>query len=126
MSRKAQVRRLATALRRLVPPLLPVRVYTRKPGTVLTDDGERALGIAVAVGRAGTWTHFRVALEEGPVSLMLSVLVHEWAHCLSWEDGHEVDDDHGRLFRAAEDRIRRALATKRPELLPAPLPPEED
>ena len=36
---------------------------------------------------------------------MWQVLVHEWAHCLAWHEGHETVDDHGPEWGLAVARV---------------------
>lgn len=107
MSRDDQVRRLARRLRRLVPPVLPVRLYLRD--RVVDSNGKRCAGSAAMAGAGPRWTHFVVEVERGDLEVMERVLIHEWAHCLSWEEGELADKPHGRLFQIARRRILAAL-----------------
>ena len=102
-----KVRLLARTLRRIVPPLLPVRLYLCH-GYIMIRDA-KCVGSAHLTGKDGRWTHFVVRLRRDSLKAMRETLIHEWAHCLSWEDGELVDSDHGRLFKLAEKRIRVAL-----------------
>lgn len=91
--------RMLRDLREFCPTVVPVRVRR-----VPLDD---CLGYAVARHTAeGHLSHFYVALDsQQSWDSMWQVLVHEWAHCLAWHEGHETVDDHGPEWGLAVARV---------------------
>ena len=83
-----EYRRVIADLRRSVPPLLPV--YVR---IAATEDagGDCDLKEGVKIG-----PYFCIRLSKelvGPSKI--HVLIHEWAHCLSWSSAECGFEDHG-------------------------------
>lgn len=84
----ADFRRMIRELRELCPTLVPVKVR-RRPlsnddgvSAALWDEKERLYG-------------FRITIDSRlPYTAAWRVLLHEWAHCLAWDDGHETLSDH--------------------------------
>lgn len=82
------LRRWLREARERVPPILPVRFRRAKL------DG--ALGYTTMSRSAdGRPSHFIIVLHSDlSHDAAWQVLVHEWAHCLAWQEGHETMCDH--------------------------------
>lgn len=76
-------------LREFCPTLAPVRVRRRPLSdclgytSIIFDDDERLSHFNVVIDSRMSW------------DATWQILVHEWAHCIAWHDGHETVDDHG-------------------------------
>ena len=87
------------------PPLLPIKATLRhKPGApelgycnVTRDKAGRPLRFVVTVYDGAPWSYLRL------------VLLHEWAHALAWQDGHETVEDHGPEWALAYSRLYREI-----------------
>lgn len=102
MNNTRQLRRDLAVLRDRVPPLLPVVVSRRR----LND----CWGYVTLARKEGQPHHFVMVLDnrlQWPA--LLYILVHEWAHCLAWQEGHEVLCDHGPEFGLAYSRVYQEL-----------------
>ena len=85
-------------LKKRLPALLPVRVYRRK----LTD----CLGYTELKYVDGKAHHFVIAVESRMSwDATWQVLIHEWAHAVSWTHGHETVCDHGPEWALALARV---------------------
>jgi len=92
---------LVRYLRANAPPLLPVRAYLRNLrgddaiglASLRRDSKGRALSFVVHIHNGASWPYVRM------------VLLHEWAHCLAWQDGHDTVDDHGPEWALAFGRL---------------------
>lgn len=92
-------------LRAEAPPLLPVRCYLRR--LARSDD---ALGWTELRECNGKPHHFVIAVHNGaPFSYLRIILVHEWAHCLAWQEGHTTVEDHGLEWALAFSRLYQLL-----------------
>lgn len=90
-----QFRRWIRELREACPPLFPVRVRRRS----LVDMNGYA---SLMWGPDGRPDHFIIAIhidmcEQGT----FDTLLHEWAHCITWTDGHRALCDHDALWGVA-------------------------
>jgi hypothetical protein len=99
------MRQWAGVLRRKLPPTLPVRVLR---AALRDEDGTCQL----VYDRRGRPDHFRILIRRGikDRSLLWHVLVHEYAHALTWGTTAGIEhhgDDWGimqaRVYRALED-----------------------
>lgn len=61
--------------------------------------------------RRGQPVAFSIFIARASVDSMSHILVHEWAHALSWVEGDflDVEDDHDASFGIAQARCYRAL-----------------
>lgn len=86
-------------LREFCPPLVPVRVRRVPLVAVLGDcapvwDSEdRLVRFDIRIAKGLSW------------DATWQVLIHEWAHALAWQEGHETVDDHDPLWAIALSRI---------------------
>lgn len=105
------IRAQAAHLRRCFNPTLPVRIYFRKE---IIDEGVECEGLCRVKHRKGKAVGFSIFIKRGSLTKMSMVLVHEFAHALSWfeqgDDGEQIDDHddvwalwQGRCYRALED-----------------------
>lgn len=99
-AQKLAARHLIKELRELVPPLLPVRVHFRE----IVKDGY--LGTTTIMY---TWNgapkHFLVVIDKNlEWDLMKHVIIHEWAHTMSWAHGETICD-HDPEWGLAMSRI---------------------
>jgi len=99
------IRRVAALLRRTVPPLLPVSVYIRRQ---VYEAGEPLWGKA-DLSCDGTRHKFRIYVTKSHPQIMRDTLMHEWAHCLAWEAGTVISDDHGAAWGLAMSRVYSAV-----------------
>jgi len=99
------IRRVAAKLRRTVPPLLPVSVYIRRQ---VYEAGEMLWGKA-DLTCDGTRDKFRIYVTKSHPQIMRDTLMHEWAHCLAWEAGTVIGDDHGPAWGLAMSRVYSAV-----------------
>lgn len=54
--------------------------------------------------------HFKIRLNaQLPIDFLVWVLVHEWAHCMTWEVTHRRHDDHGAFFGIAYSEAYNAI-----------------
>jgi hypothetical protein len=95
-----QLRAWCAELRELCPTIAPV-VVRRRP--------LRAgyLGLTSAVWRGDQIDHFCLTLATSVTcwKCVHATLMHEWAHCLAWYEGHETVDDHGPEWALAYARV---------------------
>lgn len=91
-------------LHRKFPPLLPVRVY-RRP--ISAKDGEIGQCWLVLDSRGRPKSFVIVVEERMGWQATWQVLLHEWAHALSWKigEGHETVCDHDAEWGLALSRI---------------------
>lgn len=86
----------AKALRKSVPPNLPVRI--RK--VPMVDH------VGMTILREGKTPHYEIQLCTSlPENAAVLILLHEWAHALSWDKG---GSDHGPEWGIAYARCWRA------------------
>lgn len=90
-------------VRKKCPPIVPVRLRRRK----LKGD----LGYARMRWQSdGAPSHFLVVLDSRlPRDLAWHMLLHELAHCLAWQEGHETLQDHDALWGVALSRAYQTL-----------------
>ena len=86
-------------IRELCPPLLPVILRRRQ----LKD----CLGYTTLIRREeGSPSHFNVVLHADlSHDAAWQVLIHEVAHCLAWQEGHDTFCDHGPEWGLALSRV---------------------
>lgn len=79
-------------LRKLVPPILPVRAYRR-----VIPNHKKLVGYCeLRYDDDGQPSHFVVAVERRlSWQATWQILLHEWAHALAWHEGHKTVEDHG-------------------------------
>ena len=54
--------------------------------------------------------HFKIRLSSRlSVDFLIWVLVHEWAHCMTWDVTHRRHDDHGAFFGIAYAEAYKAI-----------------
>jgi len=98
-SKHKSYRKLLRDLREMVPPLVPVRTRRRKLSDCMAYT-------TLHHNEAGLPTHFSITLDHRlSWEATWVVLVHEWAHCLAWQQDHDTVDDHGPEFGLAYSRI---------------------
>lgn len=98
-STAGRFRRDVALLREMCPPLLPVKVYRRKVKDVL---GTTHL-VRDAEGRP---SHFIIAVANDiSWDATWQVLIHEWAHAVAWNEGHDTACDHDPEWAIALSRI---------------------
>lgn len=89
------------ALRVLCPTEHPVEVRRVK---MSPDD----FGYAEFVSKGRK--HFKVRINSTlPADFQLWVLIHEWAHCMTWNICHRRHDDHGAHFGVAYSEAYNAI-----------------
>lgn len=82
-------RRMITVLREFCPPLVPVKVRRRPLSdclgytSIIYDKKERISHFNVVIDNRMSW------------EATWQILIHEWAHCIAWHEGHETVEDHG-------------------------------
>ena len=92
------MRHMLRELRAMTPPLLPVVVRRRKLQTMV--------GHCLLKKRRGRPAYFTISLDSQiPAKHLPEVLVHEWAHALSWQLGPYNVDDHGPDWGIAYARL---------------------
>jgi len=92
-SAAAKWRRWLRTLRETHPCKYPVRVY-RRP---LKD--KDLLGDCLLIdGKHGKYFRIRVC-SSLPVGLAFGILLHEWAHAMTWDQSHQ--EDHGDAWALA-------------------------
>ena len=90
-------------LRVMCPTQYPVAVRRTRMAKETDDFADVEL---VMKGRR----HFKIRLNAKlPVHFLIWVLVHEWAHCMTWEVTHRRHDDHGAHFGIAYSEAYRAI-----------------
>jgi hypothetical protein len=96
------LRGTARHLRVLVPPVWPV--YVRS--VALSDShGDCALVTETKKG-----PHYMIRVDSSLSDVAKTqVLIHEWAHCLSWHSESHRYQDHGPEWGLAMSRIWQAL-----------------
>ena len=53
---------------------------------------------------------FKIRLSaQLPIDFQVWVLVHEWAHCMTWTISHHQHDDHGAFFGIAYAEAYKAI-----------------
>ena len=96
MAARGSIKKLREAvdtLRVLCPTPYPVEV--RRVKMSVEDFGDSEF---IKRGRR----YFKIRLNSTlPIEFQLWVLVHEWAHCMTWEISHRRHDDHGPFFGIA-------------------------
>lgn len=101
MGKELEIRKTAAYLRKVLPPLLPIRVYIRDN---LEDEGVCQLNT-----KRGRPTSFSIYLKKHKAfQPMLDALMHEWAHALSWVDD-ECGEDHDAAWGIAHATVYRYL-----------------
>lgn len=92
-------RKMLRELRQRCPAIVPVRVR-RRP---LKD----CIGYTTtSYDTDGKLSHFNIVIEKNQCwNATWQVLIHEWAHCIAWIDGHETVTDHGIEFALAFARV---------------------
>jgi hypothetical protein len=98
MPRDQEIRRYVRLLRDKLPPLLPVRVYLRD---YLDDEGQCHL-----ITKQGRPSSFSIYIRRQRFRGMLDVLMHEWAHALTWSED-ECAEDHDAAWGIAHARVYR-------------------
>ncbi len=106
MSKKT-IRSWASKLRRLCPTLLPVRVYVRTR-VKCRETGKPVCGLTELSEERGYPSRFTILISEGSNQVMFDTLLHEWAHCLSWQETRGVTD-HSLEWGLAMSRIYTAM-----------------
>lgn len=88
-------------LRVLCPTQYPVVV--RRAQLAKEDFGEAQF---ITKGRR----HFKIRLNSRlSIDFLIWVLIHEWAHCMTWEVTHKRHDDHGAFFGIAYSEAYKAV-----------------
>lgn len=91
-------RRLVRELRELCPALVPVRVR-RVPL-------KSCLGKTTAHWEGDKLSHFCIVIKKDQSwESTWETLLHEWAHCISWREGHETVTDHDAEWGVAYSRV---------------------
>lgn len=116
-SNESKIRSYARTLRLRCRPLLPVRVYFRS--SLQGDDGVCSLNYS-----GERPTSFSIYIKRQSLAAMTDALVHEWAHCLSWQEGEDEPDDHCAVFGIMEARCYRALLREETVIETIPEPDE--
>lgn len=100
-----QFLRTLRVLRERCPTLVPTQVQRSRT----LDPGD--LGYCEAVFDAdGRLVRFRIRVRAGLcMELQIQVLMHEWAHALTWTAEHETVDDHDEAWGLALSRVYREL-----------------
>lgn len=89
-------------LRKVFPPLYPVRVYFRDRSQMDHSWGDCEL----VYGQNSRPSHFRIRLCRGQsLAFTQYLLRHEWAHAVAWREGHETVCDHDPEWALAFARI---------------------
>ena len=89
-------------LRAELPPAYPVTV---RRGRV--DPGNVA---EASLSRVGGRKRFVIVIRrEADFAEATDSLIHEWAHCLAWSDGHPVLTAHDEMWGVAFSRAYRCL-----------------
>lgn len=88
-------------MRDRVPPLIPVRFYLRD------IESTGMLGFTeMRLDADGMWDHFNVVVDKNlDWQAMWQTIIHEWAHALSWSEGHATVCDHDPEWGLAYARI---------------------
>ena len=106
MPRKTTAERFRIAvskLRKAVPPRFPVSVRRAKP-TMPKSWAECGLE------RIGGKRKFLILIDpRASHAIAIDCLVHEWAHCLSWSDGHPTLTEHDETWGVAYSKVYRVL-----------------
>lgn len=115
MTFAAHFRRYIAALREEQAPVLPVQVsIVSRPSKLhgqarLIENGRGApVGFRVNVyRRVPAWgrSGHRNATEQE----LVDALIHEWAHCLAWNNSHLTLSDHDELFGVAYARCYNSI-----------------
>lgn len=88
-------------LRVMCPTQYPVAVRRAKMSS--DDYGDAEL---ITKGRR----HFKIRLNTKlSIDILIWVLIHEWAHCMTWEVTHRRHDDHGAFFGIAYSEAYNAI-----------------
>jgi hypothetical protein len=95
-------RAIVRDLRVLVPPVWPVEVRRVKMPKDAWGD------CSLRKGKGGPRYVIRVDRDLEPIAA-LQILIHEWAHVLSWGSESHLLDDHGPEFGLAYSRVYQAL-----------------
>jgi hypothetical protein len=111
----AHFRRYTAALREEQAPVLPVKVAvisrpSRIHGQAKLVENARGAPIGFLVNvyrRVPKWgtSKFRAATEQE----LVDALIHEWAHCLAWNNSHLTLSDHDELFGVAYARCYNSI-----------------
>lgn len=98
-SKYKSFRKHVKILREFCPPLVPVKVR-RRP-----DICKGALGVTSGVWDGDTLRYFSIIIDSRMSwDATWQTLVHEWAHCVAWHEGHETVEDHGPEWALAFSR----------------------
>lgn len=102
------IRAQASILRKACRPLLPVRIFFRKE---IDHEGVKCEGLCRINHKRGRPVSFSIFIKRASKDAMSHVLVHEWAHALTWVEGEhaDIEDDHDAVFGVAQARCYRAL-----------------
>lgn len=110
---KKSLRRWLKILRREVPPIHPVRVHR------INQDTDFWGACDLRQTRYGDWV-FHIELDDRLQSAGLyHVLLHEWAHALSWQSDHPNFPEHSPewaiAFARCYDAIERDYDRRNPD-----------
>lgn len=115
MNFTTQFHRYVAALREEQAPVLPVAVsLVSRPSRIhgqaklVEDRRGRPIGFRVQVYRKvpdwGRRGHRKATEQE-----QVDALMHEWAHCLAWNNSHMTLSDHDDLFGVAYARCYQTI-----------------
>lgn len=99
----SQIQSWIRRLKRKFTPLLPTRVYCRD----LSKTAYEAYSDLIYDDQ-GKPHHFVIVIHKSFPALMKHMLIHEWAHVYSWQQG-EYTEDHGPEWGLAMSRIYQFL-----------------
>ena len=107
LPRRDQFRRHVAKLRAAVPACAPVSVRRESP-----SHGRLA---ECALDGSGRNRRFVIRIRpEARFNEALDSLIHEWAHALSWTDGHPSLTDHDEMWGVAFSRCYRVIFPDEP------------
>ena len=101
---RAQVfKRCVSKLRKHAPPFFPVTVRRGRPLTpkALAECGLERVG--------GGWRFVIVIRKEARHQEAIDSLLHEWAHALSWSEGHPTLTDHDETWGVCYSKVYRVI-----------------
>ena len=95
------IKQTLETLRVLCPTQYPVRVRRTKLPDGIFGDADY-----ISKGKR----HFKIRLcSKLTPEFLVWVLVHEWAHCMTWDLTHSRHDDHGAYFGIAYSEAYQAI-----------------
>lgn len=98
------------SLRKHAAPVYPVSVRRGDPG-------EGCLA-SCCLEKRGRSRRFLILIRpEAKLQESVASLIHEWAHCLAWSEGHPNVTDHDEHFGVAYSRAYRAVFPDAPSAI---------